>query len=42
MILLFSNLALQWCDDLSVPLRELRRVVRPEGRIFLPLLLMAH
>ncbi|KJG11452.1 malonyl-ACP O-methyltransferase BioC [Photobacterium kishitanii] len=32
--LAFSNLALQWCDDLSVPLRELRRVVRPEGRIF--------
>lgn len=30
----FSNLALQWCDDLSVPFRELRRVVRPEGAIF--------
>lgn len=30
----FSNLALQWCDDLSVPLRELQRVVKPQGRIF--------
>ena len=29
----FSSLALQWCDDLSVPLRELRRVVKPGGRI---------
>lgn len=30
----FSNLALQWCDDLSVPLRELQRVVKPQGKIF--------
>lgn len=29
----FSNLALQWCDDLSVPLRELQRVVKPDGVI---------
>ncbi|MGF1723846.1 malonyl-ACP O-methyltransferase BioC [Photobacterium nomapromontoriensis] len=29
----FSSLALQWCDDLSVPLRELRRVVKPGGYI---------
>jgi malonyl-CoA O-methyltransferase len=29
----FSNLALQWCDDLSVPLRELQRVVRSDGAI---------
>ncbi|MEC6795603.1 malonyl-ACP O-methyltransferase BioC [Photobacterium sp. S4TG1] len=30
----FSNLALQWCDDLSVPLRELQRVVKAGGVIF--------
>lgn len=30
----FSNLALQWCNDLSVPLRELQRVVRFDGVIF--------
>ncbi|WP_413110488.1 malonyl-ACP O-methyltransferase BioC [Thaumasiovibrio sp. DFM-14] len=29
----FSSLALQWCTDLSVPLAELRRVVRPGGII---------
>ncbi|KHT62702.1 biotin synthase [Photobacterium gaetbulicola] len=29
----FTSLALQWCDDLSVPLRELRRVVKPGGQI---------
>ncbi|MCD9537156.1 malonyl-ACP O-methyltransferase BioC [Photobacterium carnosum] len=29
----FSNLALQWCDDLSIPLRELQRVVRSDGAI---------
>ena len=29
----FTSLALQWCDDLSVPLRELRRVVKPGGHI---------
>ncbi|MEC6906520.1 malonyl-ACP O-methyltransferase BioC [Photobacterium piscicola] len=29
----FSNLALQWCDDLSIPLRELQRVVRADGVI---------
>ncbi|PSW21226.1 malonyl-[acyl-carrier protein] O-methyltransferase BioC [Photobacterium sanctipauli] len=29
----FSSLALQWCDDLSVPLRELKRVVKPGGYI---------
>ena len=27
----FSNLALQWCDDLSVPLQELRRVTKVDG-----------
>ncbi|EGA63926.1 malonyl-ACP O-methyltransferase BioC [Vibrio brasiliensis] len=35
----FSSLALQWCDDLSVPLRELRRVIKPQGAIFLSTLL---
>lgn len=29
----FSSLALQWCDDLSVPLRELQRVVKSGGII---------
>lgn len=29
----FSSLALQWCEDLSVPLREMRRVVKPSGQI---------
>ncbi|MCW8327224.1 malonyl-ACP O-methyltransferase BioC [Photobacterium sp. SDRW27] len=27
----FTSLALQWCDDLSVPLKELKRVVKPGG-----------
>ena len=30
----FSSLALQWCDDLAVPLKELKRIVRPGGMIF--------
>lgn len=29
--LVVSNLMLQWCDDLDTVLRELRRVLRPEG-----------
>lgn len=29
--LVVSNLMLQWCDDLDAALRELRRVLRPEG-----------
>ncbi|OAN18796.1 malonyl-[acyl-carrier protein] O-methyltransferase BioC [Photobacterium jeanii] len=29
----FSTLALQWCQDLSVPLAELRRVVKPGGYV---------
>jgi malonyl-CoA O-methyltransferase len=29
--LLFSNLMLQWCDDLDGTLAEIRRVLRPEG-----------
>lgn len=35
----FSSLALQWCDDLAVPLAELKRVVRPGGMIFFTTLL---
>lgn len=31
--LAFSSLALQWCDDLATPLKELNRVVRPGGLI---------
>lgn len=27
----FSSLALQWCDDLSQPLREVRRVLKADG-----------
>jgi malonyl-CoA O-methyltransferase len=29
--LLFSNLMLQWCDDLAAPLAEARRVLAPSG-----------
>jgi malonyl-CoA O-methyltransferase len=29
--LVFSNLMLQWCDDLDAALREIRRVLAPEG-----------
>jgi malonyl-CoA O-methyltransferase len=29
--LMFSNLMLQWCDDLDTALREIRRVLAPEG-----------
>ena len=29
--LIVSNLMLQWCDDLDAVLKELRRVLRPEG-----------
>ena len=28
----YSSLALQWCTDLSFPLREIRRVLKKEGR----------
>ncbi|MGX9418301.1 malonyl-ACP O-methyltransferase BioC [Vibrio sp. RC27] len=27
----FSSLALQWCDDLSAPLAEIKRIIKPEG-----------
>ncbi|WP_181388389.1 malonyl-ACP O-methyltransferase BioC [Vibrio albus] len=30
----FSSLALQWCEDLAVPLKELKRVTRGGGKIF--------
>jgi malonyl-CoA O-methyltransferase len=29
--LMFSNLMLQWCDDLDAALREIRRVLAPDG-----------
>lgn len=35
----FSSLALQWCSDLSVPLRELRRVIKPQGAVYFSTLL---
>ncbi len=31
--LVFSNLMLQWCDDLDMVLAEIRRVLRPEGLV---------
>ncbi|KJY83207.1 biotin synthase [Vibrio galatheae] len=30
----FSSLALQWCDDLSVPLKEIKRVVKAKGSAY--------
>lgn len=30
--LVFSSLALQWCDDLKVPLNEIHRVLKPQGQ----------
>ncbi|MEZ8144225.1 malonyl-[acyl-carrier protein] O-methyltransferase BioC [Enterovibrio norvegicus FF-33] len=35
----FTSLALQWCNDLSVPLQEMKRVVRPGGTILFSTLL---
>ncbi|NOJ22574.1 malonyl-ACP O-methyltransferase BioC [Vibrio coralliilyticus] len=35
----FSSLALQWCQDLSRPLREMRRVVKPAGQVYFSTLL---
>ncbi len=29
----FSNLALQWCEDLAEPLKELQRVTKPSGKV---------
>ncbi|MZI95107.1 malonyl-ACP O-methyltransferase BioC [Vibrio sp. CAIM 722] len=30
----FSNLALQWCDDLAIPLKEIKRILRKGGKGF--------
>ncbi|MGC9402676.1 malonyl-ACP O-methyltransferase BioC [Vibrio genomosp. F10] len=35
----FSSLALQWCQDLSVPLKEINRVLKPKGEAFFSTLL---
>ncbi|GAA5645181.1 malonyl-ACP O-methyltransferase BioC [Vibrio proteolyticus] len=35
----FSSLALQWCDDLAVPLAEIRRVLKPQGQAYFSTLL---
>ncbi len=32
--IVFSSLALQWCDDLSVPIREMRRVLNNQGTAY--------
>ncbi|MGJ7093050.1 malonyl-ACP O-methyltransferase BioC [Vibrio hannami] len=37
--IVFSSLALQWCDDLSIPLKELQRVTKPRGKIYFSTLL---
>lgn len=35
----FSSLALQWCEDLSVPLKEIRRILKPGGGVYFSTLL---
>lgn len=35
----FSSLALQWCEELSVPLREILRVLKPDGQALFSTLL---
>ncbi|MCL4157044.1 UNVERIFIED_CONTAM: hypothetical protein GTU68_014090 [Idotea baltica] len=37
--IVFSSLALQWCDDLSSPLQEMKRVVAVGGRVIFSTLL---
>lgn len=37
--LVFSSLALQWCDDLSIPLREIKRVAKSSGLVLFSTLL---
>ncbi|MDH5927105.1 malonyl-ACP O-methyltransferase BioC [Vibrio lentus] len=37
--IVFSSLALQWCDDLSSPLREMKRVTAVSGRVIFSTLL---
>lgn len=35
----FSSLALQWCKDLTIPLREIQRVLKPHGQAYIATLL---
>ncbi|EGU32240.1 biotin synthesis protein BioC [Vibrio ichthyoenteri ATCC 700023] len=35
----FSSLALQWCQDLAIPLREMSRVTKPGGQLLFSTLL---
>lgn len=35
----FSSLALQWCDDLAIPLKEMHRVTKQQGVIYFSTLL---
>lgn len=35
----FSSLALQWCDDLFLPLRQIHRVLKPQGMAYFSTLL---
>ncbi len=35
----FSSLALQWCDDLAVPLKEVKRILKPGGQGYFSTLL---
>jgi malonyl-CoA O-methyltransferase len=35
----FSSLALQWCDDLAVPLKEIKRILKPGGQGYFSTLL---
>lgn len=37
--MVFSSLALQWCEDFAQPLREIRRVLKPQGQAFISTLL---
>ncbi len=37
--LVFSSLALQWCDDLSLPIKEIRRVLKSSGSAYFSSLL---
>ncbi|SIO94898.1 malonyl-ACP O-methyltransferase BioC [Vibrio spartinae] len=36
--IVFSSLALQWCESLSVPLREIKRVLKPAGKGYFSIL----
>ncbi|USD64373.1 malonyl-ACP O-methyltransferase BioC [Vibrio sp. SCSIO 43136] len=37
--IVYSSLALQWCQDLSVPLKEMKRVTKPGGSVLFSTLL---